>query len=131
MPTGSTQGAPFADEHRSHVFSIGTIPRPLCRRPDPTATGAGAGLLARDFVAALLFLIVGAPPSRDPGPVQNQTDDRMTCTRAARSCLGTLALLLYVASELSVSNWITLYAQEELDFPMVTATATIRRCRWG
>ena len=39
--------------------------------------------------------------------------------------LGALALLLYVASELGVSNWITLYAQEELGFPMVTAAATI------
>ena len=45
--------------------------------------------------------------------------------------LGALALLLYVASELGVSNWIMLYAQKELGFPMVTATATISACGWG
>ena len=39
--------------------------------------------------------------------------------------LGALALLLYVASELGVSNWIVLYSQEELGFATVTATATI------
>ena len=45
--------------------------------------------------------------------------------------LGALALLLYVAAEFGVSNWIVLYAQKELAFPVLAATSALSALWFG
>lgn len=136
MPTLVEPERPGSLMNVVHMFfSIGAFISPIL-----------AGLILRDtgswrpvywvvaVPTALLFVLIWRspfPPNPAAAAAVKPAGRVVSVLRERAVLLGALALLLYVAAEFGVSNWIVLYAQKALAFPVLAATSALSALWFG